>query len=224
MIRHLPPQDMLVDYASGALPQPVAMAVATHAQLCDESRNRITALEEVGGAMLMDLAPEVMSSGALDAVLDRLDELPDTDDPVDDGAVVGASLAGDLEDLLPADLRVRLVRDANGIRWRHKGGAVESAEISSDVDGFDVRLLRIKAGKAVPQHTHEGLEITLCLTGSYRDGDERFAKGDFQVADPSVDHRPVADADEDCIVLAVVEQRIRLTGLFGRVVNPFVRL
>jgi len=215
---------MLVDYASGALPQPVAMAVATHAQLCEESRDRIGALEEVGGAMLMDLAPEALSAGALDAVLDRLDELPNTDSPDQDSSVMDADPSGALEGLLPVDLRARLVRDANGIRWRHKGAAVESAEISSDVEGYDVRLLRIKAGKAVPQHTHEGLEITLCLTGSYRDGEERFAKGDFQVADPSVDHRPVADADEDCIVLAVVEQRIRLTGLVGRVVNPFVRL
>jgi len=224
MIRHLPPHEMLVDYASGALPQPVAIAVATHAQLCDESRDRIAALEGVGGAMMMNLAPVAMSDDALDRVLERLDAPSVVDSQEGDAPALENSSVDDLERALPADIRARLAHGDDGIRWLRKGSAVESAEISADVDGYDVRLLRIGAGKAVPQHTHEGLEVTLCLTGSYQDDGKRFAKGDFQVADPSIDHRPVADTGEDCIVLAVVERRIRLTGLFGRIINPFVRL
>lgn len=224
MIHHLPPHDMLVDYASGALPQPVAMAVATQAQLCDESRDRIAALEAVGGALLMDLAPESMSDGALDAVLDRLDDRPEAGRQAREAGAASDPSTESLESLLPSDIRARIAHDASGISWQRKGSAVDSAEVSSDVDGYDVRLLRIKAGRAVPRHTHEGLEITLCLSGSYQDGGKRYAKGDFQVADSSVDHRPVADPGEDCIVLAVVERRIRLTGMLGKVVNPFVRL
>lgn len=224
MIHHLPPQDMLVDYASGALPQPVAMAVATHAQLCDESRDRIAALEAVGGAMLMDLAPEAMSEGALDAVLDRLDDAFEGDHAALRLDSAEDDQQDDLAAILPKDIRARVSHDSDGIVWQRRGAAVDSAEVASDVDGYDVRLLRIKAGKTVPRHTHEGLEITLCLSGGYQDGGKRYARGDFQVADASVDHRPVADPDEDCIVLAVVERRIRLTGMLGKVVNPFVRL
>ena len=55
MIRHRPPQDMLVDYATGALPQPVALAIATHAGLCPQSRDEIVEMEAVGGAMLAAL-------------------------------------------------------------------------------------------------------------------------------------------------------------------------
>jgi len=223
MISHRPPQDMLVDYATGALAQPVAVAVATHAELCAESRAEIAEMEAVGGAMLASLTPVAVSQDSLDRVL-ALVGADDADLPVaasavdypEDDTADGASL--------PAAIRSVLNGDTESITWKRKGPSVESAVLDSQAEAYEVRLLRIKAGKAVPQHTHEGLEVTLCLAGGYTDRDDHYARGDFQVADPSLDHRPVADADEDCIVLAVVEKDIRLTSPLGRLINPFVRL
>lgn len=223
MIQHRPPEEMLVDYATGALPQPVAMAVATHAQLCAESQQDIQAMEAVGGAMLVDLEPVPVSEGALAKVLKQIGEAPAT---AEHGAAPDARVQADTDAVgsLHRDVLAVLEGKGESIHWKRKGPAVSSAALPCDVPGFDLRLLKIKAGKAVPQHTHDGMEITLCLSGGYSDGDAHYARGDFQVADPSLDHRPVADDDGDCIVLAVVEKRIRLTSRTGRLINPFVRL
>jgi putative transcriptional regulator len=85
-------------------------------------------------------------------------------------------------------------------------------------------LLRIVPGRAMPQHTHRGNEMTLVLRGDYDDESGHFAAGDLAVTDDTIDHRPVAGKMEDCIALAVTDAPIRLTGRFGRLLNPFLRM
>jgi putative transcriptional regulator len=99
---------------------------------------------------------------------------------------------------------------------------VEMAELGVG-DAEHTRLLRIAPGTAIPRHTHGGSEVTLILDGGYRDCGENYARGDVQVADPSVDHAPVADEDGPCLCLAVTDARLRLTGPVGRLINPFVK-
>jgi putative transcriptional regulator len=43
------------------------------------------------------------------------------------------------------------------------------------------------------------------------------------IADESVDHCPIADEEGDCLCLAVTDAPLRLTGRFGRFLNPFIR-
>ena len=76
----------------------------------------------------------------------------------------------------------------------------------------------------MPRHTHRGLELTLVLTGAYCDAANCFERGDIQIADPTTDHQPVAQAGEDCICLVALEAPIWFTGPIGRLANPFVKL
>jgi putative transcriptional regulator len=85
-------------------------------------------------------------------------------------------------------------------------------------------LLRIAAGKSIPQHTHEGDELLLVLSGSFEDGRAGYARGDVCAADASVDHAPVADRATDCLCLHVANAPIKLTGPFGRLLNPLLKL
>ena len=86
------------------------------------------------------------------------------------------------------------------------------------------RLMRIKSGTAMPTHTHEGCELTLVLAGGFSDENGHFLRGDVAEADPSVTHQPVADPGEDCLCLAVTDAPLRLTGAFGRLLNPFLHI
>ncbi|WP_430512493.1 hypothetical protein [Pannonibacter phragmitetus] len=49
-------------------------------------------------------------------------------------------------------------------------------------------------------------------------------RGDLAFADDHVDHKPIADDDEDCICFAVTEGHLRLTGPLGRLIAPFMRM
>ena len=84
--------------------------------------------------------------------------------------------------------------------------------------------MRIKSGTAMPSHTHEGTELTLVLAGGFSDERGHFLRGDLAEVDASVDHRPIADPGDDCICLAVTDAPLRLTGPFGRLLNPFLRI
>lgn len=219
MTMHQPTDEILLDYASGALPEPVALAVATHAALCEDSRKRIETMEAFGGTLLEGVEPEPMGDLALERALAAID-LPEAIDPA------GVPVAFDAETTaaVPAPLRNYIGRNLSDITWRKLGRAVESAVIPSRLSGFDIRLLRIRAGHPVPTHTHRGMEITVTLQGGYNDGFADYARGDFQLADPSLEHRPWADEDEDCLCLAVLAAPIRLTGVVGRLIDPFVKL
>ena len=81
----------------------------------------------------------------------------------------------------------------------------------------------MRAGRQVPQHTHEGSELTVVLDGAFHDETGHYGRGDLVIADSSLDHRPTADEEQDCLCLAVTDAPLRLTGRFGRFFNPFIR-
>lgn len=86
------------------------------------------------------------------------------------------------------------------------------------------RLLRIPAGKPVPEHTHQGRELTLVLSGSFRDEVDHFGRGDIEEADGTLLHQPKADEDQDCICLAVTEAPLRFSSWIVRLVQPILKI
>ena len=216
MVTHTPETEMLVDYASGALPEAVSLAVATHAALCPESQALIESYEALGGTMIEELEPAEMSAGAFTTVMSAID----TNGRIDPGLEADENT----RNVLPSPLWRYVNGDLESLQWRRKGRSVRSAALGVDSRGYEVRLLEIEAGRPVPVHTHHGMEITLTLSGGYSDGEAHFGRGDFQLAGTETEHQPVADPEEPCLCLVVLEAPIRLTGRLGRLVDPFVRL
>ena len=212
--QHIAPDELLLDYASGALSEPMSLVVATHLALAPQARRRVSEFEELGGAMLDDIEAEPVEDDAVDALLDRLDGI-DVDVPP------GPKPVGDAE--LPEPLRSYLGGRLDDLDWVARG-PLEEAELLSGQPGIKTRLMRIRPGAAMPAHTHEGFEATLVLQGGFTDTTGHYRRGDIAVAGDDIDHRPVADDDEACICLAVTEGRLRLTGPVGRWLNPFVRI
>ena len=48
--------------------------------------------------------------------------------------------------------------------------------------------------------------------------------GDFDLGDETMDHQVLVDPGEDCICLVAMQGDLRLNGLIGRLVQPFVRM
>ncbi len=131
-----------------------------------------------------------------------------------------ASVAG-RSTILPKALRDVVGPSLEGIPWNPIFPGLWEHRLSDDPEGAgdEARLLCIDAGRAIPSHTHGGLEMTLVLSGGFRDARGHYTVGDVCTADGSVDHRPVADSHEDCICFAVVEAPMRFTGRVGRLLN-----
>jgi putative transcriptional regulator len=208
-------QDMLLlDYASGALPEGPALAVATKLALDPVSRNRYRALEAAGGAMLETLEPAPLSPGLMDATLARLEAAPRVAPAV---RPTPEALA------LPAPLRRYVPEGLEALSWKRWGKHVQEAVLPVGDRSHRVTLLRIAAGHGVIHHEHTGTEYTVVLQGGFHDETGHYATGDLQLCDGSVIHRPVADADGECLCLGVLSAPIRGTGLMGALVNPFLK-
>lgn len=207
--------ELLMAYAAGRVAEPVRLVLDTHLALSPRSRRAVRCYEAIGGALLETVPPEPLEPDALDRIMSCLDSA----EPLPRRR---ARAEGD-DQLIPAPLQAYLPPSLDDLEWVRYGPVAE-AELLADVPGYRTRLLRIKAGKAVPRHTHEGSELTVVLQGAFRDGGERYARGDLSIADASVDHRPVAEEGEDCLCLAVTDAPLKLTGRFTRFLNPFVRI
>lgn len=120
--------------------------------------------------------------------------------------------------LMPLALRSYVGRHLGGaMRWRTILPSLKLCSVANDANGF-ASFLRCRPGKAIPSHTHEGIEAVLVLQGGFHDADGDYVRGDLAVADGTVDHRPVADGPEECIIFMVLGAPVKLTGPFGRFV------
>ncbi|MFV3074698.1 ChrR family anti-sigma-E factor [Niveispirillum fermenti] len=215
---HHPAPDLLLAYAAGSLNEGASLLVATHLALCPHCRAEVTRLEEIGGALLEGTEQVAVGDDLLAGVLARLDEparplirMPDvTPRPPPAGMP-----------LLPQPLRSYIGGDLDRVRWRLTIPGLHEAAVPCR--GGSVKMMRIRAGMGMPRHTHNGDELTLVLAGGFSDADGHYLRGDFAATDPSIDHRPVADADGDCICIAFTDAPLRLTGRFLRWLNPILR-
>ncbi len=208
---------LLMDYAAGATSEPESLIIATHLALCPECRAKVRRMEEVGGALLDDVAPQAVSDDALSAVMARIEgEAPS------EPTVQRRSLSAD-SIVVPEPLRSYLGGGLESVDWQRTMRGLHVFEVPTGRPDLKTRLLKIKAGTPMPEHTHHGQEYTLVLTGGYSDERGHFIRGDIDITDDSVQHTPVADADEDCICLTVTQAPLKLTGRIGRLLNPFVK-
>lgn len=217
-MRHLASDELLLDYASGALGEAGSLIVATQCALAPEARERVAELEALGGVLLDEIEPEAVSDTAFEALMARLDE----------GAcapiVTKAPARPAAPSRVPMPLKGYVGEDFDALDWRSVGGGVATHEIELVDDGMRAFLIRVPAGTMIPKHTHKGQEFVLVLEGGLSDEHGHFGRGDMEISDGTIDHQPIADAGADCICLAVTDAPVRLSGPVGRVLNLFVRI
>ncbi len=206
-----PHEDTLLAYAAGTLRAPEAAVVSAHVALCPESGELVDTLQSLGGHFIERLPATALSQDSFARMMARID--------ADGGESEAEPVLNDMAEL-PEPLR----RYPLGPwRWLGPGTRVRSVGVPQDGD-CRVLLFKIDPGRRMPQHSHNGVEFTCVLSGSYRDEAGRFGPGDFEEADEATDHRPIVDSDVPCICVVALDGQIRLSGLVGRLVQPFVRL
>ncbi|KIC15990.1 ChrR family anti-sigma-E factor [Leisingera sp. ANG-Vp] len=208
-ITHHIPDAMIAAYAAGSLPHAFAMVVASHLSYCRDCQAALGAHQSAGGALLETAQSEELSPGMKASVMAMLDE-PAMPEPVYDA-----------RGIYPGPVMQALKGGAP--RWRTLGMGVKQ-NILYEGDGGSARLLYIPAGQAVPDHSHNGLELTLVLQGSFSDETGRFGVGDVEIGDEDLEHTPVADAGDPCICLAATDAPLRFNALMPRLLQPLFRI
>lgn len=208
-ITHHVPDAMLAAYAAGSLPQPFALVVASHVSLCVECRAAFEAHQSVGGAVLESVG-EVAVSHSLKADMFAQLDTPFTPEP-------SHKRLGIFPGPIMAALKGREPR------WKALGMGVRQ-DILMARDAGSARLLYIPSGQAVPDHGHNGLELTLVLQGSFTDDTGHFGVGDLEIADEELNHTPIAGPDAACICLAATDAPLRFRSIMPRLLQPLFNI
>jgi putative transcriptional regulator len=200
---------LLAAYAAGTLSRPMHALVAGHLELSPRNRAFAAGLEAMLAVHIDNLETKPLLSRDR-----RLAEIFAVDA---DDACPGHAAARP-NDALPSAIAAFAGGQLDSLRWRSVLPGVSESRIPCEA-GFEASFYRIRAGRKLPSHTHEGLEATLVLKGAFSDINGHYRTGDIAIADDDVDHRPVADADEGCLCFAVSEGGLRLTGPVGRLLR-----
>lgn len=199
---------LLAGYAAGALSAPLHALMAGHLAISPRNRAFVASLEAAYGSAMERIEPVPL--GDREARLKAI--LGSGDSPI---AVARPAPAGD--PVIPAPVARYLGHRLGDVPWRTLLPGVKEYKIKAD--DATATLFWIRPGRKMPHHTHDGSEVTLVLKGGFTDATGHYLRGDVAVADQEVDHRPVADPDEDCICFAVTDAPLRLTGPVGRIVQ-----
>lgn len=216
-IVHHASEATLLGYAAGTLAAAPAIVVAAHLAACAACRAKVADYLALGGAVLEQTEPAPLSPTALADALARA-----RDDALAEGRPSQQPAApiriGDTR--LPDALRGCAIGG-----WRWLGPGMRLAPIGVPGDGTArLILLRIGAGRAVPEHGHVGTELTYVVSGSFSDALGRFGPGDLAEVGAEVEHQPVVDPEQACICLAAVEGRLRLNSALRRLLQPLLGL
>lgn len=213
-IRHHPADELLLSLVSGALSIGMRLVTDTHLELCPACRERVAMLRALGGAVLEAQPAATMREDALARAFDRIDRLEQED--------LAAGTAVPRKVPAPPPLPVgaiwpKALAGCSATRWRWIGPGMRWSRVTvPGAPEANVFLLRIGAGKYLPQHTHSGTELTQILYGHFHDGRALFGPGDFDLADGEVHHQPVVQDGSECICVAAVEGRLDFDGLIAR--------
>ena len=213
---HHPSEALLLGYAGGNLAEAEALAVSAHLTLCPACRRAVAAAEAVGGALLERLAAAPLSADGLNSVLARLDEPA----PREPAPAARQPAAGQIAGL-PRALSRYVEEALAASNWRMIGAGVQQLRLRT-AGNAQARLLRLKPGTPLPEHSHGGTELTVVLTGSYSDSLGQFARGDMAELDESITHRPVVDAGAECVALIVTDAPLKFRGMMARLAQPFI--
>lgn len=218
-INHHPDKSTLMSYAAGTLDEAFAVVVSCHLELCASCRSSYEALEAIGGAELESVEVTSVDEGAFGRVLEKIS----ASDVLTDESVKNASPTKASPNQPFNALSGYMVGDLHDVSWKRVGPGVWQHPIGLSKDAnSSLRLLRIAPGKSVPDHGHNGQEITMIIGGAYKDEIGYFGPGDVADLDEHIEHQPFVVSQEDCICLAATEAPTRFKGLVGKIMQPFI--
>lgn len=210
MLLNLERLDFLISqYVAGSLPEAAHVLVGAHLEMQSVSARFAHHLEHRAGCELSEIEP--VPIGRTDACLTAIFNSPPP-------RVAAMEKAGQH---FPAHLRSYAGLDLSSIPWRGKLPGLRQHVIEKNAH-VEASLLWARPGRALPNHGHHGLELTLVLDGEFHDHRGNFCEGDVSVADEDLDHRPIAGGRGPCVCFSVLFAPIALSGSTFRLIGDVI--
>ncbi|WP_017446195.1 ChrR family anti-sigma-E factor [Gayadomonas joobiniege] len=230
MIKFHPSERLLKLFAAGELSAGLGLAVSVHLEYCKDCRESVREYEfELAEKALNKVQPEVEENVSFDGMLENIFNLADEQGakPSQDARLSVKPEQQKIKMLQVGQHKFKLPkilsdRSEQKKRW-HSIGGVHTKSIG-DFDEYKANLIYIEPATDVPPHTHKSLELTVVLSGSFKDEHGEYNAGDFIVVDDTVEHSPVTFDSKCCLCLSVMDEPMHFTQGKARLLNPLARL
>lgn len=223
MINHHPKLELLMQHVNGELPASISAGIKIHCDFCPECRKQIEDLTQHQAQLSFeqtstdnaeyDAEHDIDAKTMLDNIMSQEQDLEPEQGlkAVFDDAPVSVTFRG-VEYALPSVMKKMELGKTAQI------GKLSRSRILLDEGHIRSSLLRIEAGGSIPEHTHNGYEITLLLEGSFKDDMGEYVAGDFIMLDGKHQHQPVSESG--CLCYTVVSDSLHFTQGINKLLNP----
>jgi putative transcriptional regulator len=203
--RHLD-DSTLMSFAAGSLPAALSVVAAAHIAVCPRCRDEVAMMELVGGALIGSLAGAAMR---------ELPPAPEVERGRPAPAPARAAAGGEV----PLPVASLVGNDLDALRWRWVGRGSWIRRVPF-AGGGQLHLFKCASNVMLPEHGHEGSELTLVLRGTLSDSTGLYRPGDVCDLDESIEHAPTAGS-EGCICVVAQDRRVRFRSLIVRLARPW---
>ena len=219
-VKHHPSISLLELYCDGSLNAEVALLVATHLDYCPHCQQLCHDIEaDLGGQLAESAAgPSDLHTTDWLEMMNRITATPQLPKAAPAPAPQSLLSIGGYQFELPRALRRIAGRRS---KWLSMGG-IATARLPSG-EPHHASLLFIDKNTDVPLHTHQGLEMTLVLSGEMVDEHGRYVPGDLIINSPDDTHKPRNISDEPCLCLSVLSAPLQFKEGLTRWLNPLQR-
>ncbi|AWL12652.1 Anti-sigma-E factor ChrR [Saliniradius amylolyticus] len=219
-----PTYQQLIQYVAGEASPQLALMVAAHVDMCPLCQMKVACEEEALAEQQIDQA-QVQAESA-DSQMQRM--LSDIiQQPQSEGIALphqkhrSKALELDGREFEVPRCLQRYAEKVTG--WNRMVGKLWQARVDLGGEGR-ADFIFMEKGGSVPEHTHNGQEMTLVLDGEFVDEYGHYQDGDFLLMDGQRRHSPRAEVDEGCLVFSIVDKPLHFTSGLSRLLNPFSHL
>lgn len=222
MIKHHPKFELIQRFVNGELPASLSAGIAIHADRCSECKQQIAQLTE-------ELSYASFEEVYLDRFIVGETETPENVESLDfDEAIAAITESSDIdiiEQKIEKNITFKeqvytLPSVLNNMVFGKKAniGKLARARIELDENEIHSSLLHIEPGGSVPEHTHNGFELTVLIAGKFTDEAGEYVPGDFIMLDKKHQHHPVSE--KGCLCFTVANDSLHFTQGINKLLNP----
>jgi putative transcriptional regulator len=214
---HHPPDEILIDYASGAVSEAESLMVDVHLDACPQCRRTVQAAFAIGGALLDSISPASLPNSLFDRTMQAIAAM----EPV--SVRMPVAPAPPSFAAWPTPLRNRLSSHPPGA-WRRLPAGFRALRVPFADQSSHMLVLKAPGGRGPARHSHVSDEWTVVLEGGFSDETGTYAAGDFGYMGKGDEHRIVAEPGEGCVCLLLIRDRPRYLTLAGKIMALMLRI
>lgn len=213
MINHHPKLNMLIQHVNGELPASISAGIKIHSDMCKQCSDQLNELTKHEATLSFTQSSDVDEEFTfdVDSIINDITQMQPESELIQETKTASVIFRG-VEYSLPNVMKQMELGKPAQI------GKLSRSRILLDEGHIHSSLLRIEAGGGIPEHTHNGYEITLLLEGDFKDDMGEYGPGDFIILDGNHQHQPMSE--QGCLCYTVVSDSLHFTQGINKLLNP----